>query len=101
MRESVKEVGHGGTLTIEPFNSIAKSQGFRVLDTSMRLFPNYQGGTFAASRQWAAANPDTVKGFIRGYIRGLEWTLNPENRAAAAGTLLRHMPEIKPGVVDA
>lgn len=99
--ESVKAGTHAGTLTIEPFTSIARAQGFRVLDTSTRLFPIYQGGSFAASRRWAADNADAVKGFIKGYLAGLEWTLTPANRAEASQTLLRHMPEIKPGVVEA
>jgi ABC-type nitrate/sulfonate/bicarbonate transport system substrate-binding protein len=99
--ESVKAGHHAGTLTIEPFTSIAKAQGFRVLDTSTGLFPTYQGGVFAASRAWAAANADAVKGYIKGYLAGLRWTLAPENRAEAAQVLLRNMPEIKPPVVDA
>lgn len=96
--ESVKAGTHAGTLTIEPFTSIAKANGFRVLDTSTNLFPSYQGGSFAASRRWAAANPDAVKGFIKGYLAGLDWTLKPENRAAATEILLRSMPEIRPPV---
>ncbi|MGE5539219.1 MAG: ABC transporter substrate-binding protein [Gemmatimonas sp.] len=99
--ESVKAGQHAGTITIEPFTSIARAQGFRVLDTSTRLFPSYQGGVFAASRRWAAANADAVKGYIRGYLAGLAWTLAPDHRAEAAQVLLRNMPEIKPGVVDA
>ena len=96
--ESVKAGANAGTLTIEPFTSIAKANGFHVLDTSSQLFDSYQGGSFAASRRWAAANPDAVKGFIKGYRAGLDWTLAPENRAAATDILLRNMPEIKPPV---
>lgn len=96
--DSVKAGTHAGTLTIEPFTSIAKANGFRVLDTSTKLFDSYQGGSFAASRRWATANPEAIKGFIRGYRAGLAWTLAPENRAAATETLLRNMPEIKPPV---
>jgi ABC-type nitrate/sulfonate/bicarbonate transport system substrate-binding protein len=96
--ESVKAGTHAGTLTIEPFTSIAKANGFRVLDTSTNLFESYQGGSFAASRRWAAAHPDAMRGFIRGYLAGLDWTLAPENRAAATEVLLRNMPEIKPPV---
>lgn len=96
--ESVKAGTHAGTLTIEPFTSIAKANGFHVLDTSGNLFESYQGGSFAASRRWAAANPDAVKGFIKGYLAGLDWVLAPENRAAATEILLRNMPEIKPPV---
>lgn len=96
--ESVKAGTHVGTLTIEPFTSIAKANGFKVLDTSTKLFDSYQGGSFAASRRWAAANPDAVKGFIKGYLAGLDWVLSPANRDAATETLLRNMPEIKPPV---
>lgn len=99
--ESVRTGKHAGTITIEPFTSIAKSQGFCVLDTSTRVFPAYQGGSFAANRAWAAANENAVKGYIKGYLAGLAWTLAPENRIEAAHVLLRNMPEIKPGVVDA
>jgi ABC-type nitrate/sulfonate/bicarbonate transport system substrate-binding protein len=99
--ESVKAGTHAGTLTIEPFTSIARAQGFNVLDTSTRLFPAYQGGSFVASRRWAKENPDTLKGFIKGYLAGLDWVLASGNRAAASEILLRRMPEIKPGVVEA
>lgn len=96
--ESVRTGAHVGTITIEPFTSIAVSQGFRVLDTSTNLFPCYQGGSFAASRAWARANSDIVTGFVKGYLGGLEWTLAPENRDEATALLLKRMPEIKPGV---
>lgn len=99
--EAVKAGAHAGTLTIEPFTSIARNQGFNVLDTSTNLFDAYQGGSFAASRKWAAANPDAVKGFIRAYLAGLDWTLDPANRQEATDILLANMPEIKPPVAGA
>jgi len=98
--DSVKSGAHAGTLAIEPFTSIAKSQGFHVLDTSTALFPAYQGGSFAASRTWAAANPEAIKGFIKGYLAGLDWTLSPHNRAEAVQILLSRMSEIKPAVAE-
>src|SRR5215208_2824318 len=78
----VRSGQHAGTITIEPFTSIAKAQGFGVLDTSSNVIPTYQGGSFATSRQWAADNPQTLKGFIKGSLAGLAWTLAPENRQA-------------------
>ena len=99
--ESVKSGEHVGTLTIEPFTSIAVANGFRVLQTSLETVPSYQGGVFTASRAWAAENGDTLRAFIRGYLAGLEWTLAPENYPAARDILLTNMPAIKPGVADA
>lgn len=98
---SVKAGQYAGTITIEPFTSVAVAAGFRVLRKSTDVFPNYQGGIVAARQNWANANADRVKAFIRGYLQGLDWTLAPENRPAAAALLQAKMPEIKPGVVDA
>lgn len=99
--EAVKAGKFAGTLTIEPFTSIARGQGFTVLDTSTKHYPDYQGQAYAASRKWAAANPDAVKGFIKGYLGGLAWTLDPANRQAATDLLLKKMPEIQPRVAGA
>jgi ABC-type nitrate/sulfonate/bicarbonate transport system substrate-binding protein len=96
--ESVKDGTHAGTLTIEPFTSIARNQGFNVVKTSTDMFAAYQGGSFAATRSWAAENADTVKGFIKGYLAGLDWVLDPANRDEATETLLRKMDAIKPPV---
>ena len=99
--ESVKAGRHAGTMTIEPFTSIARGQGFTVLDLSTKHFPDYQGQGYVASRKWAAANPDALRGFIKGYLGGLDWTLAPANRQAATELLLAKMPEIQPRVVGA
>jgi len=99
--QAVKDGVHAGTLTIEPFTSIARAAGFNVLDQSSNVVDAYQGGIVAARRAWARANPGRVRGFIRGYLAGLAWTLDPANRGQAAALLLERMPAIKPGVVDA
>ena len=99
--ESVKTGEHAGTLTIEPFTSIAVANGFRVLQASRDIVPSYQGGVFAASRAWAEANADQLTAFIRGYLSGLAWTLASKNYDQAKAILLRNMPAIQPAVADA
>jgi ABC-type nitrate/sulfonate/bicarbonate transport system substrate-binding protein len=99
--EAVKAGSFAGTLTIEPFSSIARGQGFTVLDTSTKHYSDYQGQAYAAKRSWAAANTDALKGFIKGYLGGLAWALAPANRQAATGLLLQKMPEIQPRVAGA
>ena len=99
--ESVKTGEHIGTITIEPFTSIAKANGFKVLQSSSDILNAYQGGSFAASRAWAAANPCALKGFIGAYLKGLNWTLDPNNRDAGATLLQKRMPQIQPRAIDA
>ncbi len=99
--EAVKAGKYTGTLTIEPFTSIARGNGFTVLDTSTKYYPDYQGQAYAACAKWAAANPEALKGFIKGYLGGLAWTLDPANKQAATDLLLAKMPEIQPRVAGA
>jgi len=97
---SVKDGTHAGTITIEPFTSIAKAAGFSVLARSTEMFPAYQGGIIATRRDWAEQYAETVEDFLAAYLRGLAWTLDPANREAAARLLAERMPEIAPGVLD-
>lgn len=92
---------HAGTLTIEPFTSIAIARGFHVLQSSLEIVPRYQGGVFAADRAWISGNGEALTAFIGGYLAGLRWTLDPDNYSAAKELLLARMPAIKPGVADA
>ena len=98
---SVRAGEHAGTLTIEPFTSIAAANGFRVLQSSLETVPRYQGGVFAADRGWIAGHGESLTGFIRGYLAGLRWTLAPDNYAAAKALLLANMPALQPAVADA
>ena len=97
--ESVKSGEHSGTLMIEPFTSMALNQGFKVLERSSQTLDHYQGGVFAASRAWAAANPAALEGFIGGYLGALDWALDPANREQATAILARNMPAIKPAAI--
>ncbi len=99
--QSVKAASTHATLTIEPFTSIARKSGFNVLGLSTEIFDSYQGGSVAARRPWASANPETVKAFIRAYLKGLAWTLDlAESRAEAEQILQAKMPEIQPAALQ-
>ncbi|WGF89775.1 ABC transporter substrate-binding protein [Marinivivus vitaminiproducens] len=97
---SVREGEHAATLTIEPFTSIAKRSGFNVLDLSTRHYESYQGGVITARRAFARDEPEAVRAFIRAYLRGLAWVLDPANAAEAAGLLKARMPEIPPAAIE-
>lgn len=98
---SVKEGAHAGTITIEPFTSIARAAGFPTLLKSSDFFSAYQGGVIAAHHDWAGENEAALTGFLRAYLRGLDWALDPTKREAAAAMLAARMPEIQPKALDA
>ncbi len=99
--EAVRDGDAAGTLTIEPFTSVARAQGFHVLQSSRECLPSYQGGIFTARRAWAESHEVELAAFMRGYLDGLAWTLDPANYAAATALLLERMPAIRPQVAPA
>jgi ABC-type nitrate/sulfonate/bicarbonate transport system substrate-binding protein len=98
--QSVKDGAHAATLTIEPFTSIAKRSGFNVLDVSSNHFDSYQGGVVTGRRAWVKENPETVRAFIRAYLKGLNWVLDAANREAAETLLQSKMTEIQPAALQ-
>lgn len=98
---SVKDGAHAGTITIEPFTSIARTAGSPTLLKSSDFFSAYQGGVIAARHDWAAENEKVLTAFLGVYLRGLNWVLDPAQREAAAAILAERMPEIQPKALDA
>ena len=98
--KAVQDGKASGTLTIEPFTSLAKAAGFKTLEISTNLFESYQGGVVAAKDTWINDNPIAVKAYLRSYLQGLDWVLNPKNALQAQDLLLAKMPAIKPKVVS-
>lgn len=98
---SVRDGEHAATLTIEPFTSIARANGFNVLESSSQLYDSYQGGTIAARGAWLSTHQDQVRAFIRAYLRGQEWVLDEKNADAAAALLQARMPAIQPRAIAA
>jgi ABC-type nitrate/sulfonate/bicarbonate transport system substrate-binding protein len=98
---SVKDGIHAGTITIEPFTSIAQAAGFPTLLRSTDFFPSYQGGVIAVRRDWAMKNDATLAAFLGVYLRALKWVLDPANRQAAATILAERMSEIQPKALEA
>jgi ABC-type nitrate/sulfonate/bicarbonate transport system substrate-binding protein len=101
--QSVQRGEHSATLTIEPFTSIARAEGFPVLESSRDLFDSYQGGVVAARRAILAARASAVRDFIAGYLDGLAWVLEPANRPAVTELLASRMdinPKALQSVLD-
>lgn len=97
--QSVQAGEHAGTLTIEPFTTMATRAGFNVLQKSTDFFPSYQGGVVAARRSFLEERPKALAGYLSALMRALGWLGDPGNHERAAAHLQRHMPAIKPEAI--
>ena len=67
--EAVKAGKYAGTLTIEPFTSIARGQGFTVLDTSTKHYRRLPGPGLRRLAQVGGGQPGRAEGLHQGLSR--------------------------------
>lgn len=76
-----------GAILNPPFSAEARLVGMRSLGSLDDLVGPYQAGGAFALRAWAQAHPETVEGYVRGYLASLDWLRDRGNMAEAVGTL--------------
>lgn len=54
----------------------------------------YQGGVFAARRQYLSDHQATASGFIRALLTATDWMLDPAQSAVLPHMLIRHLPHL-------
>jgi hypothetical protein len=62
-----------------------------VLANPTEVIDEYQSAGAFVRRAWGEQNRDTLARYLAGYIEGLRWSLQPENREAAILVLQTRM----------
>jgi len=96
--EALKEKKHDGTMLLAPFDILAKSAGFNILQYAIDVYGHYQGLVGASRRGWAKENAARVEAYVRGYTQGLAWLSEPGNQEAAIGVLRKNLPQMSPEI---
>ena len=78
-----KERSYAAAMLNLPFSIQARRAGLKDLGVAVDMVGPYLSTTGFALRSWSAANADTLTRYIRAYVEGLRWALNPANREAA------------------
>lgn len=84
---------HAGCLLNSPFEALLRARGFNVLDTAIAVLGRYQGQVAAARGGWARANRAAVVGFIRAFLRAVDWLYDPAHREAAFRIYCANTPD--------
>lgn len=87
--EAVRSRAVSGALLNAHFEALAHEEGCRTLYSDPDPWEGYQGNAFCAQSQFMAEGP--VDSFIRAVLRGVEFALDPANRAAVAEALAAHL----------
>jgi|SRR6476660_42082 ABC-type nitrate/sulfonate/bicarbonate transport system substrate-binding protein len=86
---------HAATLLISPFEVLAEAQGFNRLANAIDQLGHYQGLVGATRRRWAEQHEPELVAYIRGYLSGLDWLFEPNNKTEAILLLQSKLPNMR------
>jgi ABC-type nitrate/sulfonate/bicarbonate transport system substrate-binding protein len=66
-----------------PSSFTAVERGLKDMGSAARAIGAYQSDTLFVMRPWAQANSDTVVRYIKAFVEGRRWVLNPANKGEA------------------
>ncbi len=83
-----------------PFSLQAAQAGLKKLGTATDVIGPYLSTTGFVMRAWGAAHRDVLVRYIRAYLEGLDWVLDPANKAEAIAMLAKGL-NIAPAMAEA
>jgi ABC-type nitrate/sulfonate/bicarbonate transport system substrate-binding protein len=66
-----------------PWDTRANAAGMVRLGDHREVLPNYPGGVMAVSRTWAQTHRDELVSFLRAWLAGARWAIEPAHREEA------------------
>jgi ABC-type nitrate/sulfonate/bicarbonate transport system substrate-binding protein len=99
--QALMEKKHAGTLLLSPFEVQAEAKGFNVLAVALQVLGQYQGLVAGVRSSWAAANRDALVGFIRAYVKAVDWLYDPANKAEALAIFSKNLPNVPKDGIEA
>ena len=71
-----------------PISFRATELGLKDMGSAARAIGAYQSDSLLVMRDWGRANSDALVRYIKAYVEGRRWVLNPANKAAAVQLLV-------------
>jgi ABC-type nitrate/sulfonate/bicarbonate transport system substrate-binding protein len=80
-------------LLFPPFDFLAVSQGYNDLGNVQEYLPSFLFTGYAVNTEWEKSHSALIVSFIKGYLEGVEWLYNSDNKTKAI-ELLKGMTNI-------
>jgi ABC-type nitrate/sulfonate/bicarbonate transport system substrate-binding protein len=91
--EALMQNKTAATILSSPLEILPESRGYRRLANATEAIGPYQAVSGVARRSWAKEHRAELVGFIKGYVRALEWLSDPANRAEAVAIYRKQIPQ--------
>ena len=92
--EALMQGRTAATILTSPLEVLAESRGYRRLANAVDVVGPYQALSGVARRTWARDNAEALVGFIRGYVKALDWLRDPSHRAEAIEIYRANVPQV-------
>jgi len=96
--QGMREGKSAGALLTSPFDLIAKSEGFNVLQYAKDVYGHYEESVGATRRAWAWGNEKKLIAYIKAYVTAVEWLRDPANKDEAISILRKAFPQLTPAI---
>ncbi len=80
------------TILTSPLEILPESKGYKRLANASDVVGPYQALSGVARRSWARDNADALTGFIRAYVKSLDWLADPAHRTEAVAIYRKNIP---------
>jgi ABC-type nitrate/sulfonate/bicarbonate transport system substrate-binding protein len=91
--EALMQNKTAATILTSPLEVLPESRGYRRLANATEAIGPYQAVSGVARRSWAKDHRAELVGFIKGYVRALQWVSDPANRAEAVAIYRKNLPQ--------
>jgi ABC-type nitrate/sulfonate/bicarbonate transport system substrate-binding protein len=92
-----KDKANAAGILNPPFAFRARAAGLKDMGSAAKAIGAYQSDGAFVMREWAKSNGDTIVRYIKAYVEGRRWALDPANKAEAIQLLIDRLklsPEV-------
>src|SRR3954453_8496267 len=89
--EAMQDKSHAATMLNLPFSIRAKRAGLKSLGSAVTAIGPYQATGGFVMRDWAKANEDILVNYLKAYVEGVRWSLDPANKEQAIRFLMQRL----------
>ena len=91
--EALMQNKTAATILTTPLELGPEARGYRRLANATEAIGPYTAVSGAARRSWAKEHRAELVGFIRAYVRALDWIADPANRPEAVAIYRKQLPQ--------
>jgi ABC-type nitrate/sulfonate/bicarbonate transport system substrate-binding protein len=90
--EALMQNKTAATILTTPLEIVPESRGYKRLANATEAIGPYTAVSGVARRSWASQHRAELVGFIKAYVRALEWIADPANRDEAVSIYRKQIP---------